>query len=58
MPTAVEFIAAVAPAYNAAAEPISAVSVILRFSLVISDGRTVPYEIEVKQVGDRKAMAK
>ena len=58
MPTAVELIAAVAPAYNAAAEPISAVSVILRFSLVISDGRTVPYEIEVKQVGDKKATAK
>lgn len=58
MPTAVETIAAVAPAYNAAAEPISAVSVILRFSLAISDGRTVPYEIEVKQVGDRKATAK
>ena len=58
MPTAVEFIAAVAPAYNAAAEHVSAVSVILRFNLALSDGRAVPYEIEVKQVGDRKAMAK
>lgn len=58
MPTAVEFIAAVAPAYNAVAETISTVRVLLRFSLAISDGRTFPYEIEVNQVGDSKAIAK
>lgn len=58
MPTAVELIAAFAPAYNATAEPVSAVSIILRFSLALSDGRSVPYEIEVKQVGDMKATAK
>lgn len=58
MPTAVEFIAAVAPAYNAVAELVSAESVILRFSLALSDGRTVPYEIEVNQVGVSKATVK
>ena len=50
MSSAVDFIAALAPQYNAAVERIAA-GVILRFSLSLSDGRTVPYAIKAIENG-------